>query len=125
MRGLGASSTVLELIDKEREKNNGSLQGKLEGLIQLQNIHFRYPTRPEARIFEDLSLVVQPGQKVGIVGKSGSGKSSLAALLLRFYDPLQGEILLDGHKLESYDLHWLRANIGYVSQGKSFVCPSL
>ncbi len=78
---------------------------------------FAYPTRPDALILRDLSFTVYPGETVAIVGFSGSGKSTIAQLLFRFYDPLSGDVFVDGSRLQDLDMNWLRADVlGLVPQ---------
>ncbi|KAK9694746.1 hypothetical protein K7432_013303 [Basidiobolus ranarum] len=89
---------------------------KTVGLIEVCNIHFAYPSRPELPIMKGINLTVKPGQTVALVGSSGSGKSTIFQLLERFYDPLEGAIYLDGRPIKSLNIHWLRRQIGLVSQ---------
>ncbi|KAG1250158.1 hypothetical protein G6F68_012949 [Rhizopus microsporus] len=77
---------------------------------------FKYPTRPDLTILEDLSLTVKPGMTVAFVGPSGSGKSTSIQLIQRFYDPISGQVTLDGHDLKTLNVKWLRQQIGIVSQ---------
>ena len=77
---------------------------------------FRYPTRSDLPIFRSLNLTLQPGKVTAIVGPSGSGKSTIGTLLLRFYDPNDGQIKLDGTSISDLDPVWLRQSIGTVSQ---------
>ena len=86
------------------------------GRIELKNVSFRYPTRPEMEVCKDYSLVIEPGTTVALVGPSGSGKSTIMNLLLRNYDPLEGSVLMDGVDIRDVNVRWLRAQIGYVGQ---------
>eukprot|EP01035_Chromulina_nebulosa_P018834 gene18834-24615_t len=86
------------------------------GRIELKNVFFRYPTRPKMKVCRDYNLVIEPGEVVALVGPSGSGKSTIMNLLLRFYDPYQGELLLDGANIKDVNIRWLRSQIGYVGQ---------
>jgi ATP-binding cassette subfamily B (MDR/TAP) protein 1 len=88
----------------------------LKGVIKFNNVKFHYPSRKEARVLKGLSLEVQPGQTVALVGPSGGGKSTTVQLLERFYDPVEGDITIDGVDLKEFDLRWLRSQIGLVSQ---------
>ncbi|CAN0922832.1 ABC transporter B family member 19 [Linum grandiflorum] len=83
-----------------------------EGRVEFQNIKFNYPLRPEVTVLNNFSLQIEPGLKVALVGPSGAGKSSVLALLLRFYDPLQGNVLIDGKNIKEYNLRMLRRQIG-------------
>ncbi|KAK3093464.1 hypothetical protein FSP39_016049 [Pinctada imbricata] len=119
MKGLGASSRLWYLTDKEPLiPISGGLipQGPLSGNIDFQNVVFSYPTREEVAIFSGLNLMVPAGSMTAVVGSSGSGKSTIGSLLLRFYDPAQGSIRLDGKDIRSLDPLWLRHHIGTVSQ---------
>ncbi|KAK9093654.1 hypothetical protein Scep_025123 [Stephania cephalantha] len=89
---------------------------RLKGIVAFEKVTFSYPSRPQVSILRKLSLSVEEGSKVGIVGPSGAGKSSVFALLLRFYDPLEGKILVDGKEIKQYNLRWLRRQIGWVQQ---------
>lgn len=86
------------------------------GDILFRDINFHYPTRPEALLFNNLSLSVPNGSVTAVVGSSGSGKSTLASLLMRFYDPSSGSIYLDGLDIRSLSPQWLRSHIGVVNQ---------
>ncbi|KAL8199868.1 hypothetical protein R6Q57_013436 [Mikania cordata] len=88
----------------------------ITGSIEFRNIDFSYPLRPEVKILDGFSLRVEPGTKLALVGPSGAGKSSVLALVLRFYDPLQGETLIDGRNIFHYNLRNLRKQIGLVQQ---------
>ncbi|XP_062573105.1 ATP-binding cassette sub-family B member 10, mitochondrial-like [Saccostrea cucullata] len=119
MKGIGASSRIWELTDRVPEiPITGGLvpSAHTAGSIVFKNIVFSYPSRSESFIFNGLSLNVPPGQITAVVGSSGSGKSTLGSLLLRFYDPQEGSVLLDGHDIKTLDPHWLRNQIGTVSQ---------
>lgn len=88
----------------------------MEGNIEFRDIRFRYPARPKLPILRRLNLKCPSGFTTALVGPSGSGKSTTVALILRFYDPLSGQVLLDGHDVKTLNLHWLRSLIGLVQQ---------
>lgn len=88
----------------------------VKGQIEFREVYFSYPSRKDELVLQGLNLNVKPGQKVGLVGGSGSGKSTIISLLERFYDPTKGDILLDGHRIKRLKLKWLRSQIGLVSQ---------
>jgi ABC-type multidrug transport system fused ATPase/permease subunit len=95
----------------------GSKQITVRGQIDFHQVGFSYPTRPEAPIFKDLTFSLQPGETVAIVGHSGSGKSTIAQLLMRYYDTSNGSITIDGVPLQDLDFDWMRTNvIGIVPQ---------
>ncbi|MFS7934679.1 putative Type I protein exporter [Helianthus anomalus] len=86
------------------------------GTIEFKNVHFCYPKSPEVMVLRDFTVKVDGGHTVGVVGVSGSGKSTLLSLILRFYDPVSGQILLDGKDLKQFNLRWLRSQLGLVQQ---------
>ena len=96
------------------QKLDKPLQGKLE----LKNLHFKYPSmkEDEEEVLKGFTLAVEPGQKVALVGESGAGKTTVGALIPRFYEPQSGKILLDGKNINTYSLELLRSQIGLVSQ---------
>lgn len=90
---------------------------KLNGEIQFTNVTFSYPSRPDQIILRDFNLTLKPGQTVALVGSSGSGKSTVASLLERFYEPNEGTITLDGQPIAVLSPYWLRAEvIGFIEQ---------
>ncbi|XP_078519797.1 ATP-dependent translocase ABCB1-like isoform X6 [Lissotriton helveticus] len=115
-----AAYEIYKVIKKKRLIDSSSTDGhkpdRFTGRIEFRNIHFSYPTRPDIQILKGLNLTVEPGKTIALVGSSGCGKSTTIQLLQRFYDPLQGEITLDGHDLRSLNVKWLREKIGVVSQ---------
>lgn len=95
-----------------------------KGDLSFRNIVFNYPNRPDAPILNGLNLEIPSGMVYALVGHSGSGKSTLGHLLLRLYDPQNGEICLDNTNIKMYDPIWLHSHIGVVSQvsNNSFIC---
>ena len=79
-------------------------------------MEFSYPLNPDVKILDNLSFSIEPGKILALVGYSGSGKSTISNLIQRFYDPVQGNILLDDINIKDYNLDWLHRNIGFVSQ---------
>ncbi|KAK0066802.1 ATP-dependent translocase ABCB1 isoform X7 [Biomphalaria pfeifferi] len=114
----GAAYSVFQLIDLKSAIDSSSTSGEtpssLVGTITFQSVHFSYPSRPSVKVLNGLNLTVQPGQTIALVGASGCGKSTTVQLLLRFYDPLQGQASLKN--IKDYNIKWLRSNIGLVSQ---------
>lgn len=100
--------------------DSSSTEGKkpntVSGEIEFTNVSFAYPTRPNTLVFNGLSLKIEAGKTVALVGPSGGGKSTTVAMLERFYDPTSGSITLDGVDLREINVRWLRDNIGLVSQ---------
>ncbi|KIL58420.1 hypothetical protein M378DRAFT_27545 [Amanita muscaria Koide BX008] len=118
----GAASDIVKLldtipeIDVESDKGKKVDTTKSHGHIRVEHIHFRYPTRPAVRVLRDYSIEAQPGEYIALVGASGSGKSTIIQLLERFYDPLMGEIYLDGELITSLNIQEYRQQIALVSQ---------
>lgn len=118
--GQAAAYKMFETI-KRRPKidaydSSGKVLEEIKGDIELRDVYFRYPARPDVQIFAGFSLVVPNGTTVALVGQSGSGKSTVISLIERFYDPESGEVLIDGIDLKKLQLRWIRSKIGLVSQ---------
>ncbi|XP_035291591.1 ATP-binding cassette sub-family B member 9 [Anguilla anguilla] len=118
MKGVGAAEKVFEHIDrKPRLARDGREAPEVcKGLVEFQNVTFAYPTRPEAEILKDVSFAVRPGEVTALVGPSGSGKSSCVSLLENFYAPLQGQVLLDGRPVHTYQHSYLHSQVALVGQ---------
>jgi ATP-binding cassette subfamily B protein len=117
-RALGASQRVREILAEPTEPvdQGQPLAGRLRGHVRFEDVHFRYPSRPEVEVLRGVSLEAQPGQRIALVGASGAGKSTVMSLLLRFYDPEKGHIQVDGRDARDYDLHELRSRMALVPQ---------
>ena len=100
-------------------KNYEPKEEEFKGKIEFQNVKFSYPLTPESNILEDLSFTIEPGKVLALVGYSGSGKTTISNLIQRYYDPIEGNILLDDINIKNYNLSWLHKNIGFVSQEPS------
>ena len=113
-----AAHDVFELLDKPTKSTaKGIIPLEKPKTIEFKNVEFSYPARPSIPILRGLSFKVEAGQKIALVGVSGSGKSSVMALIQRFYEPTGGQILVNGSiPLETIDLEWWRDQIGYVGQ---------
>jgi ABC-type multidrug transport system fused ATPase/permease subunit len=112
-----AAHDVFELLDKPtRTTEKGIILLEKPKTIEFRNVKFSYPARPSIPILRGLSFKVDAGQKIALVGVSGSGKSSVMALIQRFYEPTGGQILVNGIPLQTIDLDWWRDRIGYVGQ---------
>lgn len=115
-----AASRIFEMIDRipsiDFDSEKGVILQDVRGEIDFRNVGFSYPSRPDTPILQGLNLRVMPGTTVGLVGGSGSGKSTIISLLERFYNPLKGDIFLDRKSIRKLQLKWLRSQMGLVSQ---------
>ncbi|KAJ6127321.1 ABC transporter integral membrane type 1 [Penicillium sp. IBT 18751x] len=118
MKGVGAASRLFELQDRQPtiHPTKGLKVESARGPIRFENVSFSYPTRPAVTIFKDLNFEIPQGTNVAIVGPSGGGKSTIASILLRFYSPTAGRVLINGKDIKSFNAKSLRRKIGVVSQ---------
>ncbi|ERT12799.1 ATP-binding protein [Photorhabdus temperata J3] len=115
-RGMAACQTLFAILDMEQEKDDGKLElKKAKGNIEFRDVTFCYPTK-ELPALQNISMSIPAGKTIALVGRSGSGKSTIANLMTRFYDISAGNILLDGHDLREYTLSSLRSQVALVSQ---------
>jgi len=115
-RGMAACQTLFSILDMEQEKDDGKrVVERAKGDVEFKNVTFTYPGR-DIPALRDVAFTIPAGRTVALVGRSGSGKSTIANLLTRFYDIQEGEILLDGHDLRDYTLSSLRNQVALVSQ---------
>ncbi|CAL9779205.1 unnamed protein product [Musa acuminata subsp. burmannicoides] len=119
-KGADGVSSVFAVLDRcshiDPEDGRGYRPEKLAGEIDINGVDFVYPSRPDVFIFRDFSLAIEAGKTTALVGQSGSGKSTVIGLIERFYDPLKGEVRIDGRDVKSYHLRSLRKHIGLVGQ---------
>jgi len=118
-KAVGATERVFELLAEEPEKiksQKTSVSNKIKGDVSFENVHFTYPSRKEIEVLKGINFEAKSGQKIALVGQSGAGKSTISALLLRFYDVSAGQIKIDNKPIESYDLEELRGNMSIVPQ---------
>ncbi|XP_039781008.1 putative multidrug resistance protein isoform X2 [Panicum virgatum] len=119
-KGADSVTSLFSIIDRETEIDPDNPEGykpeNLEGKVDIREIDFVYPSRPDVIIFKGFSLSIQPGKSTALVGQSGSGKSTIIGLIERFYDPLVGAIEIDGIDIKTYNLRALRKHIALVSQ---------
>ncbi|KAF5186153.1 Abc transporter b family member [Thalictrum thalictroides] len=124
-----AAYPIFEMIEKNRVKKVNTFKGRtlarVEGHIQFQNVCFSYPSRPSVTIFDKLCLNIPSGKIIALVGGSGSGKSTVISLIERFYEPLSGEVKLDGTDIRELELKWLRQQIGLVNQEPALFATSI
>lgn len=117
--GLAGFSRIRELLDQETESEGGPLvlpEGRTRGDIRFENVTFRYEGVRPTTVMENFNLHIKSGETLALVGPSGSGKSTLGNLLMRFYDPSEGKIRIDGHPLQRIRSRSLRQSIGVVLQ---------
>ncbi|XP_028778657.1 ABC transporter B family member 11-like [Neltuma alba] len=118
--GQAAAVKMLETIKRkpgiDAYDTSGQKLDDLNGDIELKEVCFSYPTRPNELIFNGFSLSIPSGTTTALVGQSGSGKSTVISLIERFYDPQSGEVLIDNINLREFNLKWIRGKIGLVSQ---------
>ena len=116
----GAAAKLFATIDRvptiDSADPGGLKPEHCQGRITFENVKFNYPSRPSVPIVKNLSLTIEAGATVALVGASGSGKSTVVSLVERFYDPLSGVVKLDGIDLKQLNVKWLRSQIGLVSQ---------
>nr|XP_025879974.1 ABC transporter B family member 19 [Oryza sativa Japonica Group] len=119
-QGTVAAGRVFEVIDRVPEIDAYGAGGRalpaVKGRMEFKDVEFAYPSRPDAMVLYNLNLVIPAAKTLALVGVSGGGKSTMFALIERFYDPTRGSITLDGHDLASLNLRWLRSQIGLVGQ---------
>ena len=119
-KAIGATERVFELLDETPEKINSDRDlatiDKIKGNVTFKNVAFSYHSRKEIKVLKDVSFTANFGQRIAIVGPSGTGKSTIASLLLRFYTIDEGEILVDGKNIYDFDLEHLRGNMSIVPQ---------
>lgn len=117
---VAAGKKIYAAIDRESPMDPSRKDGKkldtVSGTIELRHIKHIYPSRPEVVVMDDVNVTVPAGKQTALVGASGSGKSTIVGLVERFYDPVGGEVLLDGVNIQELNLHWLRRHISLVQQ---------
>ena len=113
---LASTEKILDILEAEpeHEEESHTVPDKLDGKIEFLHVGFSFDRTK--KVLDDVTLTINPGEIVGIVGTTGSGKSTLVNLLMRFYDGYSGEILVDGHNIKNFDLSAYREQIGYVQQ---------
>ncbi|CAI8594406.1 unnamed protein product [Vicia faba] len=119
-KGSSAVGSVFAVLDRYTKIEPDDLEGykveKLIGKIELHDVHFAYPARPNLMIFQGFSIEIDAGKSTALVGESGSGKSTIIGLIERFYDPFKGTVTVDGRDIKSYNLRSLRKHIALVNQ---------
>ncbi|MED6184096.1 ABC transporter B member 19 [Stylosanthes scabra] len=129
VRGGEAVGSVFSILDKhtriDPDDPDAEPVESVRGEIELRHVDFAYPSRPDVMVFKDLSLRIRAGQSQALVGASGSGKSSVIALIERFYDPLAGKVMVDGKDIRKLNLKSLRLKIGLVQQEPALFAASI
>lgn len=120
-RAIGAADRVFDILNEQAEDvsldpERKRAQLKLRGEVEFRNVKFAYPTRQEFTVLENVSFTAKQGETIALVGHSGSGKSTMAGMLMRFYNPDTGTITIDGKNVKDYDLTALRENMAIVPQ---------
>lgn len=120
-KGRAAGATLQAVLTQMDKRHRVIVSGQLtpefcEGDIEVRNVSFRYPSRPDQPALKHASFFFPAGETTFVIGTSGSGKSTLGNLLMRFYEPASGEIFIDGNPLQTLDIAWLRNNITLVQQ---------
>ncbi|ORX62636.1 hypothetical protein DM01DRAFT_317429 [Hesseltinella vesiculosa] len=118
IKAQASAARVFEFIHKSPRVSlhGGECLSSVHGDVYFDHVSFNYPSRPNHPVLQDFSLHIPPGTTVALCGHSGSGKSTIASLLERFYEPTGGDIMLDGHPLHELDPSWLRHHIGFINQ---------
>ncbi|XP_039142049.1 putative multidrug resistance protein [Dioscorea cayenensis subsp. rotundata] len=126
---ISAGERIMEIVNRvpkiDIDSKEGEILENVHGEVEFKRVDFAYPSRLENLILYEFSLNVPAGMTVALVGGSGSGKSTVIALLERFYDPLHGEVLLDGVNIKKLKLKWLRSQMGLVSQEPALFATSI
>ncbi|KAF6157844.1 hypothetical protein GIB67_003744 [Kingdonia uniflora] len=124
-KGSDAVVSVFAVLDRvtqiDPQQQEGNQTEKLVGQVELCNVHFAYPARPNIIILKGFSLSIESSKSTALVGQSGSGKSTIIGLIERFYDPSKGSVKIDGRDIQSYHLRSLRKHIALVSQDQHYL----
>jgi len=128
MSAFGAGHRLFELLEKATVNDENLIKETKKinkGKIEFNNVHFSYPARCDLSVLKSLSFKIEENETIAIVGSSGAGKSTIAQLLMRFYDVNEGKILIDGQNINDYDVYALRMQIGIVSQEPILISESI
>ena len=119
-RAMASAKRIREVLEEEPDLNDEAAAQKeltvKEGRVEFRNVSFRYYKHSEDSVLDNISLTIEPGSVVGIIGSTGCGKSTLVSMIPRLYDPDEGEILVDGVNVKDYSLYNLREGVGMVLQ---------
>ncbi|XP_071152978.1 ATP-dependent translocase ABCB1-like isoform X2 [Mytilus edulis] len=119
-KGQLAAGRLFQVIERtpkiDAQEDKGEKPEKIDGDIELSKVMFHYPARPDVQVLKGLTIKVKQGETIALVGTSGCGKSTTVQLLERFYDPKEGQVMLDSRNVKDLNINWLRSQIGIVSQ---------
>ena len=118
-RGLGAIESIMDIVEQDREVEDLDVPTphlSLRHAVVFEDVHFKYPQRPDVPVLQGMNLKVEPGQQIALVGTSGAGKSTVASLLLRFHHPDSGTIKVGEHHAHDLDLRGYRQQVAFVPQ---------
>ncbi|CAN1251334.1 Putative multidrug resistance protein [Linum perenne] len=120
-QAMVAGTEIVQVIERKPlitspDSKEAKTLDKVDGNIEVRDVHFAYPSRPDTMVLKGFSLLIPAGKMVALVGSSGCGKSTIISLVARFYDPLQGNVMIDGKNIKEYNLRMLRRQIGLVQQ---------
>lgn len=127
LKGNQMVASVFEIMDRKTQVvgDAGEELTNVEGTIEMRGVQFSYPSRPDVVIFRNFNLKVRSGNSMALVGQSGSGKSSVLGLILRFYDPTSGKVMIDGRDIRKLKLKSIRKHIGLVQQEPALFATSI
>eukprot|EP00882_Tetradesmus_deserticola_P007854 GHRQ01008267.1.p1 GENE.GHRQ01008267.1~~GHRQ01008267.1.p1 ORF type:complete len:535 (+),score=185.88 GHRQ01008267.1:384-1988(+) len=127
-KGAAAGAKMFSIINRQPAIDaecSGAEPAAVQGHLRLEGVSFAYPARPDVVVLKGMTLDVPAGKTVALVGSSGSGKSTVVGLIERFYDPLEGRVMLDGVDIKGLKLQWLRQQVGLVSQEPTLFATSI